>query len=404
MIRRPLVRLHRWAGLFMAGFLIVVGLTGSMLVFWQELNEFLAPTLYPGPRAGAELPAGTLALRAEVLVPEARATTVYLGYPGTVWVGVEARPGAPPLGYDYIYLDPVTGSELGKVKWGAWPTTLSAVMPFVYELHETLVMGFAGGRLLGIVALIWTIDCFIAFYLTLPRPSASSTHGFFRRWKPAWLVKIRAPAFRLNFDLHRAGGLWPWALLLVFAWSSVYLNLKPVYSAATSLFFEYEPSVAVSPAAAARAEREGASNDREPMGWNEAQTVAVRLMEAQSREHRFTVQRPMALYLLRNAGLFEYRVRSSRDIGDKYGSTSIYFDASSGALRQLRLPTGQTSGNTITTWLLALHMANVFGLPFRLFVCAVGVVITMLSVTGLNIWLHKRAARSFIARRKAART
>lgn len=403
MTRQPLVKLHRWAGLFMAGFLIVVGLTGSMLVFWQELNEVLAPTLYPGQRPGAELPAGALALRAEALVPGSRATTVYLGYPGTVWVGVEARPGAPPLGYDYVYLDPVTGRELGTVTWGAWPTTLGAVMPFVYHLHETLAMGSAGGLLLGVVALIWTIDCFIAFYLTLPRPTASSPRGFFRRWQPAWLVKVRAPAFRLNFDLHRAGGLWPWAMLLVLAWSSVYLNLRPVYSATTSLFFEYEPSVVESPAAAARGEGQATPSEREPMGWTEAQDVAVRLMDTQAREHRFTVERPLALYLLRHARLFEYRVRSSRDIGDKYGSTSIYFDAESGALRQLRLPTGQASGNTITTWLVALHTANVFGWPFRLLVCAVGVVIAMLSVTGLNIWLYKRAARSLVARRKATR-
>lgn len=116
--RHALVLAHRWAGLSLAAFLIIVGATGSLLVYWQELNERLAPQLYPGVRPGTPLTAAELALQAEATLPEARATTVYLGYPGTVWVGVEARPGHPSLSFDYIYLDPITGSELGRVAWG----------------------------------------------------------------------------------------------------------------------------------------------------------------------------------------------------------------------------------------------------------------------------------------------
>lgn len=387
MVRHALVRLHRWAGLVMAVFLLVVGLTGSALVFWQELNEWLAPALYPGAHAGTPLAAAALAERAEAIEPAIRATTVYLGYPGTVWVGVEPRPGGPPVDYNYIYLDPISGVELGRIRWGAWPTTLAAVMPFVYELHETLVLGATGERILGLVALLWTVDCFVAFALTLPRPSPSSARSWLARWAPAWLVKRGAPPFRLTYDLHRAGGLWPWAMMLVFAWSSVFLNLDGVYTAVTARVFDYVPSAAGMTRSAV------SSTTVEPMPWTMAQATGERLMAAQAYGHDFTVQQPMALYLLRSRGLYEYRVRSTRDITDKYGSTSVYFDATTGALRQVRLPTGQRTGNTVTTWLLALHMANVFGLPFRVFVSVAGVVLAMLSVTGVAIWWMKRQAR-----------
>jgi uncharacterized iron-regulated membrane protein len=129
------------------------------------------------------------------------------------------------------------------------------------------------------------------------------------------------------------------------------------------------------------------------MPWAAAQATGARLMAAQAYGQGFTVQQPMALYRLRSRGLYEYRVRSTRDITDKYGSTSIHFDAATGALRQVRLPTGQRAGNTLTTWLLALHMANVFGWPFRVFVSLAGVVLAMLSVTGVVIWWMKRQAR-----------
>jgi uncharacterized iron-regulated membrane protein len=42
---------HRWVGLTMAGFLILVGLTGALLAFLPELNHWLSPRLFPGGRA-----------------------------------------------------------------------------------------------------------------------------------------------------------------------------------------------------------------------------------------------------------------------------------------------------------------------------------------------------------------
>ena len=86
-------------------------------------------------------------------------------------------------------------------------------------------------------------------------------------------------------------------------------------------------------------------------------------------------------------------MRSSRDIQDRRGVTRVYFDANTGELRLATLPTGQWNGNTVTSWLYALHMGNIFGLTWRIFVCVMGFVITLLSVTGIVIWMKKRQAR-----------
>ncbi|MBM3553848.1 MAG: PepSY domain-containing protein [Alphaproteobacteria bacterium] len=392
MTRALWVWLHRWSGLAMAGFLIVVGLTGSLLAFWLEINHWLTPELYPGERAGIELDAATLARRAEALVPQAQARTVYLGYPGSAMIGMQARDGAPPLDFNFVHLDPIDGHELGRVSWRGLPGRKNDIMPFVYRLHENLALSEIGAWILGIVALIWTLDCFVGFYLTLPLTMKSGGKSYFSRWKPAWLIKVSGSFYRVNFDLHRAGGLWLWAMLLIFAWSSVYWNLNGFYTQATRLFFDYEPPVRAQPVAPTLEET------RRPLEWEEAQAAGERLMAEQAREHGFTVERPVALYIRRNRGLYEYRVRSSLDIGDKAGSTSVYFDPYSGEARSLNLPTGQRLGNTITAWLANLHMANVFGLPYRVFVCLLGLVITMLSVTGVYIWWKKRRAR----RRRAA--
>ena len=45
-VRVPVVWLHRWVGLLIAAFLVLVGLTGSLLAFNTELERAFAPRLF----------------------------------------------------------------------------------------------------------------------------------------------------------------------------------------------------------------------------------------------------------------------------------------------------------------------------------------------------------------------
>jgi len=381
------VRLHRWAGLTMAGFLILVGLTGSLLAFLPELNHWLSPRLYPGAHGDAQLDAATLARRAEALLSNARVARVFLDTPGTAIVGLEAKPNTPAVDFS-LYLDTATGTELGRVTNGGLPVSIDALLPFLFRIHWSLALGETGTWILGLVALTWTIDSFVAFYLTLPARGASAGKRFLTRWKPAWIIKRRGSFYRINFDLHRAGGLWLSVMLLIFAWSSVCFNLNSVYRAVTQLAFDLETPIwqkAAPPAPPA---------DKQPIAWEEAQSIAAKIMDDLAAARGFHVDRVVSLSLERERGFYAYDVHSSLDPGEKYGSTSVYVDAYTGALRDVHLPTGLRAGDTMTTWLVELHTANVFGLAYRIFVCALGLAIVMLSVTGVYIWWKKRSARA----------
>ena len=135
-----------------------------------------------------------------------------------------------------MYVDPYTGAIIGtrdKEAW-AWHNTMWKV----FWLHRDLLLGNIGKWLLGIVSLVWTINCFIGFYLTFPRAVKSSQSkqvsskkraSLFKRWLPAWKIRRKTNTFKLNYDVHHAFGLWLWVMLFVIAWSSVGFNLKPVY-------------------------------------------------------------------------------------------------------------------------------------------------------------------------------
>jgi uncharacterized iron-regulated membrane protein len=400
MIRGVFVFLHRWVGLLTTVFLVIVSLTGSLLAFNNELEHVFAPQLYAKPHPGAApLDLATLAERADGLVPHAHVFNVILTEPDQAQVvfRVDKDPDTGKsyeLGFTQFYVDPFTGAELGHRTRADLSEGWINFMPFIYKLHDALMLKATGATILGIVAVAWTIDCFVGFYLTLP----VSLPGFWRRWRPAWLIKRKGGFYRVNFDLHRASGLWLWPALFIFAWSSVMFNMRSVYSWVMPKVSDY-PSIEEMDR---QRQETMASMTRPPkpnppaLDWRAAQAVAEKLMAEQAAKQGFTFKDPHGLSYDERAGRYRYLVRSSRDIFEsspKGGSTMLTFDGDTGALVGLSTPTGERSGLTITSWLRALHMARVFGLPYRIFVCALGLAITLLSATGVYIWWKKRNAR-----------
>ncbi|WP_311964532.1 PepSY-associated TM helix domain-containing protein, partial [Acinetobacter baumannii] len=87
-------------------------------------------------------------------------------------------------------------------------------MPFIYRLHYALALDGVGILVFGVVSLLWTVDCFIGAWLTLPARRAGAWRSWWTRWWSSW--KLRGgSSYKLSFNLHRAGGLWTWVLLFM---------------------------------------------------------------------------------------------------------------------------------------------------------------------------------------------
>lgn len=401
MVYRILVFLHRWAGLAMTAFLIIVGLTGSLLAFRNKIDSVLNPQLHVHPAPNAKpLEFAKLAERVEAIDPRVRASyfaiepdqsMVAVGYrinPATGRYSAEEE-----IGYDHLVLDPYTGAELGRIRNGKILNGGNNLMLFLYDLHTSLTLRSFGGWVLGVIALIWTLDSFVGFYLTLPRGS----ERFWRRWKLAWMVKWRASAFRVNFDLHRAAGLWFWLLIFAFAWSSVMLTLHSVYDRATGFLFDYESDDALIAAALPQ------PKESPRLSWSDAQAVGQRLIAEQATVHHFTVTRPWGLAYIPQFGVYSYDVRASNDIRGHGWDTGVWIDADTGALRKVFLPSGQHLGNTISTVLWGLHYGDIRDvLLYRWLVCLFGLVLVALSITGVYIWWRKMRTRQQASRRLRA--
>lgn len=404
MIRHLFVWLHRWVGLSLTIFLVIIGLTGSVVAFQEELDHWLNPELFKVAIRDAPM-LDPFALREKAEALESRAEADFLSLRqvrGESFSTVLTPRIDPATGKDYelsnieVFLDPYTGEKLGEREPMGESFTRAGIIAFIYHLHWKLALpenlGNFGKTTIGIVALAWTIDCFVGFYLTFPLRLNVSQPGqtgssWRRRWKTAWLIRARSGAYRLNFDIHRAFGLWVWAMLFVFAWSGVYLNLDSVYRPVMKFAFGMDEDML-------RAKPLEKPLDAPMLGWREAYARAHDLAAQIGAQKGFTVEEEMQLWLFRETGEYVYSVRTTWDT-PSYGGTTISFDANSGALKRTTIPSEATSGTKITNWLVWLHMARVFGLPMQIFNCAMGFVITALSITGVVIWWKKRRARRF---------
>ena len=414
MTRHFWVLIHRYAGLFMAAVLIVAGLTGSILAFYHELDDRLNP---PPDNKVAPLPTAmldpfVLRNRALTLAPHAGINNVNLkAEAGEIYspeLVADIDPATnQPYALQLIKLNPYTGEQIpavisasnGNQSIGYWPLTRRNILPFIYALHYSLALGPFGSWLFGIVAVVWSVDCFVGFYLTLPVRSISLPHAalkaprgersFWQRWLIAWKIKRPSSSLRLNFDLHRAGGLWLWPMLLIFAWSSVLLNLgEQVYIPVMMPFFELTLAKDY-PLPALPQPRPQPGVD-----FKTAYEQAKRLLFEQARQHGFKVLAEQSISYDPAKGLYVYTVVSDRDIGSS-GLTMLWLDGNSNDFAGLYLPTGVKVGDSISNWLQSLHMARVGGLPYKIFVCLMGLAVAMLSVTGVYIWWRKRRSAAF---------
>jgi len=395
---RPLLTLaHRWLGLTTAAFLFVTGLTGAVISWDHELDDWLNPHLHAARAPGPALEPLALADRIEARHPGVAVTYLPLAVePGEsldVFVSPRVDPATGRLhepGFNEVFVDPASGEELGRREWGAvWPITRETAVSFLYKLHYSLHLPEMWGIdrwgpwLLGGVAILWTVDCFVALYLTFP---ALRLGGFLRRWRPSWRVRTDLGAYRLNFDLHRASGLWTWALSLTLAFSAFSLNLWdevffPLMSKVSQVtptpFDERAPSPPDRPLAPRLTRAEAVERAREAArgrGWEEP---------------------PGSIFHAEHHGIYGvafFRPEDGHGAGG-VGHREIYVDAADGRILGQRLPWKGTAADLFVQAQFPVHSGRILGVPGRILVSAMGLVVAALSVTGVYVWWRKRARR-----------
>lgn len=445
-MRLIMTLLHRWVGLTIAAFLFIAGFTGAIISWDHELDELLNPHLTESTTEGPHISALELARQVEARDPRARVTYLPLAAEPGHSLSMFVEPRVDPktsqlyeLGYNQVFLDPVTGTVLGKREWGqAWPITTETLISFLYKLHYSLHIPEMWGTdtwglwLMGGIAILWMVDCFVGFYLTLPPRSAApraaralanrkpvslptvtraragrfhplaprvparngslskflrlENKTFWQRWKPAWLIKASGSAYRINFDVHRAFGLWTWAMLFMLAFTAFSLNLyREIFYPLMSMVSQVTPTP---------------YDVRTPTPLNEPIEPKIGYAELIEKARAEAGPRGWTEPVGAVGYSPEYGVLSARFFypGGDHGAAGVgppelYFDGTDGRYLGDRQPWVGTAADIFVQAQFPLHSGRILGIPGRILISIMGIVVAVLSITGVVIWAKKRSAR-----------
>ncbi|MET0360149.1 MAG: PepSY-associated TM helix domain-containing protein, partial [Sphingobium sp.] len=212
---RVLIRqMHLWLGLTLGALFAMLGLTGSALSFYVEIDALLHPEIRVETTAAA--PGWSSPVWDRAL---GTARTRHPGETGIWSFEVTGRPGVIPARYyaphhhhddmEMLWIAPDGGRVLRDAPWGDY------LMTWLYDLHMNLLAGDTGRQIIGWSGLVMVLLLATGLAVWWPRGT----------WAKALAFKRDAVPIRRLRDLHKLPGLWSWLLLLMFVVTGVMLAL-----------------------------------------------------------------------------------------------------------------------------------------------------------------------------------
>ena len=423
-IRQVCFWIHRYSGLTMALFLFIAGITGALLAFHEELDDWFNHKLvYVEIENRPQLPISTLHDKVVKTYPKYKFSSMPVTLQPNKSVVFEVdrvrkqQPDDKNIApFQEVYVNPYSAEIIGsrdKEVW-AWNNTMWKV----FWLHRELLLGQTGKLILGVVALVWTLNCFIGFYLTLPRiiktkkgnngnKSSVKRASLLKRWLPAWKIRRKTNFFKLNYDVHQAFGLWLWVILFVIAWSSVGFNLNSVYQPVMQTVVGLQPfeKVDKNQSKPGQDNQPTINSSREsnsettPIKITKAQSIDYLLAQADkvSADQGLKVEQALGLRWIEEDKQWQMRFKTNKDIGTKVGASSVTIDAITGKVERTHFGHQSLTSNKINEWLMSLHMGHIgIGLVhtlYQVFLSIIGMAVSTLSFTGVYLWWRGRKVR-----------
>ncbi len=198
--KKALLVFHRWTGISAGLIIVLVGVTGSILVFEDELDVALNPDLYSAEIKGDRLPLDEIVSQTVQAHPGWQPAFVSRmdDAPGrTLTVTLRDADGNERQ----VFVDPFTAEIVGE------RSSLSS-MALIRRLHGDLTLGAIGEDALGLLSILLMVMFTVGLALWWPRKA---------RVPEALSVKWDGGSNRVIRDLHNTGGVYMFVFLFLSA-------------------------------------------------------------------------------------------------------------------------------------------------------------------------------------------
>lgn len=397
MLRKVLFQIHLWSGLILALPFLILGITGAILVFDQDIDRALNAPKPPVAAVGQVRSYDAIAAAGLAGVKNMRVATVLApekpGEPAQVRLQKQGggRAGGPPQrGQTTAWVDPVNLSVLR--------VDAPRVSPFrwIHQLHGNFsITGGMGRPLVGWAGVLMLIMGISGLVLWWPKRG---------RWLSAFGIAKNAKGYRFHRDLHGAAGIWLWAAFIVVTFSGVYISFPQPMGAAVS---------SVLPGRDMRSTPELAGAERREGGVREARGGEGREggppREGGERENRgpvfsFDAAYAAAQRTVPDATLVSVAAPARagqvarvtlKQPGWQEGapSVSVFVDPRTAAIVEVRDPRRYTAGESFQAWQRALHEGIGLGPIWKILAFLTGLLPPLFVITGTYMWLIKRNSK-----------
>jgi uncharacterized iron-regulated membrane protein len=391
---RLIFRLHFYAGIIIAPFLLILAITGSIYLFNTEIEDAYHPDWRFGSTAGEHLKPEQMVAGALSAYPDATPTRIDLPTAAdrTAVVFLKPAEGRPFR----VYVDPVSGQAKGTFVYE------DTLIGWSDQLHGALMMGDFGD---GIVELAscWAILLIgTGLYLWWPRGANGMGGVLYPR------LDLRGRA--LWRDLHGVIGVWTSAGLLFLLmtglpWSTQWgSNLNKVMGAVGQGYpAAYRTHIGEHGATPSEKTAEVLGTTNPGVPWTLEQAPSATSHAGHDMAGGPPIDVAQAAAIFGREGLTTgYRLvypRNEHDVFTAYtypdqpeGQRTIHLDQYTGeVVNDVSFENYGAGAKTVELG-VAIHMGNYFGLINQLLMLAISLGGALLAITGPIMWLKRRRA------------
>jgi uncharacterized iron-regulated membrane protein len=207
-LRKATFQLHLWTGIGVGLYVLLASVTGSVLVYRNELYRAATRAPVIVSETGAALSDEQLKDAAKRAYAGYRILTLYRGRNPDQAVSISLIKGNSSL--KNRLFNPYTGADLGdSVPLGIW------LVSELLKLHDDLLGGTTGRMVNGVGAILVVVLAVTGLVVWWPG---------IKKWRASLTVPRNVGWPRFIWGLHSAIGFWTLGFILLFGVSGVYLG------------------------------------------------------------------------------------------------------------------------------------------------------------------------------------
>lgn len=356
-LNRQIFKIHSWLGLINGFFLILLGLSGSALVFKEEIDNWANKELL------------TVEVKNQLLPLDYFYKDMARRYPaidGIAWMNPDDDPNKA---YNFrLYLNDarITSYDLGLITYNPYTGKIlregelddlePSVIEWIYQYHFSLQLGVPGAAyvaLLGICILVSILTGIIIYRKYIVKVLT------FR-------LKInRKSRWTVTSDLHRIVGVWSLFFNTIIAFTGFWLNI-----------FAFDGDVWAKEVVPTKL------NTLARHSLDSLYKQALVQMPDLQPDYVYLPTQPEKKFVVRGLIKGEAQIWA--------GNNSVQFNALTGKLTGINRIANEPLWNKIEATFYSLHIGSYGGLPIRIIYLIIGLTPGLLSITGFMLWQRRR--------------